>query len=143
MFFLLGACANPNVRRYVGASERVIEYQLDGNQHAVVVAMDGISAPQARQIARQRAAEIAVELGDRYFTIDSEEQTRVVKSEDRGLSDQQSRGNLYHELIIEGNFSRRQSAASQAYPAIRLVFTSYKQKPSLRAIDACTLTDCK
>ncbi len=137
----LTACFNPR-SGYLGYSDRAIEYPLSGNQYAVVVAMDGISAAQAKRIARQRAAEIVVGQGDRYFTIDSEQRTQVAKSDD-DFSNQRFHGNLYQELIIEGDWRSQSPSRSKSYSAIRLVFTSYKKKPSWMAVDACTLTRCR
>lgn len=141
--FFLGMCSHSS--SYVNLSERMIEYQLDGGQYAIVVVMDGVSVKKAKQIARQRAAQITALQGDRYFTIDSEEQTEVIKP-NQGFENQRFYGNMYQELIIEGDFGRnqinRQPPISRMYPAIRLVFTPYLKRPSQNAIDACKLTDC-
>ena len=124
----------------------MIEYQLDGGQYAVVVVMDGVPTKEAKQIARQRAAEITASQGDRYFTIDSEEEMQIIKS-NQGYGNQRFYGNMYQELIIEGDFGRnrinRQPPALGMYPAVRIVFTPYLKKPSRNAIDACKLTDCQ
>lgn len=137
--YLLGACTNSNTKRPAELADRTFEYQLDGGRFAVVVVMDGISAAEAKQRARQRAAEITVSQGDRYFTIDSEEKIEGIQSEEN----QRFYGNLYQELIIEGDFSRESyRGISTLYSAIRLVFTSYKTRPNRKAIDACTLTNC-
>ncbi len=128
-------------------SGRIIEYQEDGGQTVVVVVMDGIGRAEARKLARARAAELVVEGGGRYFTIDSEEETQVIKSEELP-SNQRFYGNMYQELIIEKDFGksaiqRQETPMSNTYPAIRLVFTSYKEKPHSKALDACKFTDCK
>jgi len=139
----LGMCERADAGKFVGNSSQIIEYQIDEKQYAVVVVMDGISASQAKKMAMQRAAEIVVEGRDRYFTVDSEQETEVVKSE----GGQNAPRNLYQEVVIEGEFNRerlrdRSVLKTELYPAIRLVFTSYKQKPHWKAIDACTLTPC-
>ena len=126
-------------------ADQYIEYQLDNGQYAVVVPMDRISASEAKKMARQRAAEITVSRGDRYFTIVAEQETRVIRS-DQG--NQQMNGNLYQELIIEKDFDRdrlRTETLPQAsnIGAIRLVFTSSPTKGNWKSIDACTLTDCR
>lgn len=143
MACLFGMCSH--TASHVNLSDRMIEYQLDGGQYAVVVVVDGISPKEAKKIALQRAAEITAAQGDRYFTVDSEESTQVVKS-DQGYDNQRFYGNMYQELIIEQDFGRtsiqRQPQNSALYPAIRLVFTPYLKKPSHNAIDACKLTDC-
>src|SRR6185295_12703936 len=126
------------------ADDAVIEYQLTGNQYAVIVVIDGsniTSASQAKEVAMKRAAKSVVDAGDRYFTVDSEEKTTTVRSS----GGEASSGNLYQESIMEGNFGRDSAAAqgpasSSTYPAIRLVYTSYKKKPPSKTIDACTLT---
>lgn len=143
---LLGMCTNSNTNRYARFADQTMEYQLDGGQFAVVIVMDGISASEAKRMARQRAAEITASQGDRYFTIDSETETQVIKSDDVPQN-QRFYGNMYQELIIEGNFNRerlqyRGVPNTSTYSAIRLVFTSYKTRPSYKAIDACTLTNC-
>lgn len=128
-------------------SDQTIEYQVSGEQYAVVIVMDGLSSTEARKAARVRAAEMAVQQGGRYFTIDKEERTEVIRSEDVPES-QRFYGNMYHELIIERDFSRdrlryESLPNAQTYSAIRLVFTIYKEKPGRKAIDACTLTHCE
>jgi hypothetical protein len=146
VFGFLGGCTNSNGGRVAQLADKTMEYSLDGGQYAVVVTMDGISVSEARRKARQRAAEITVAQGNRYFTIDAEEQTQVIKSEDIP-ENQRFYGNLYHELIIERDFGRdrfenQSIPTSSVYSAIRLVFTSYPTKPSYKALDACTLTKC-
>jgi len=143
---LLGTCTNSSVDRYVRLGDQLIEYQMDNGQYSVVVVMDGISAQDAQKMARQRAAEIVVGQGDRYFTIDSEGETQVIKSDDIP-ENQKFYGNMYQELIIENNFNRDrlryQSVPNTSmYSAYRLVFTSYKQKPAGKSTDACSLTKC-
>ncbi len=141
---LLGMCSK-NVGSHVNISERAIEYQLSADQYAVVIAVDGVSKSQAKQMAKQRAAEITVASGGRYFTIDQEQQTQVIKSEEEGP---RFYGNMYQELIIEHDFNRERLRTmsepnTQMYPAIRIVFTIYKDRPALKkAIDACKLTKC-
>jgi hypothetical protein len=144
---LLGMCSSSNLDRNMKLSDQMIEYQLDGGQYAVVVVMDGISASDAKMMARQRAAEIVAQQGDRYFTIDSEQETQVVKSDDDLNNNQRFYGNMYQELIIEKDFGRESRGVSatpitRSYPAIRIVFTSYKTKPNFKAIDACSMTKC-
>lgn len=146
MVSLLGMCTNSTADRIAQLADRTMDYELDGGQYAVVVTMDGISASEAKRTARQRAAEITVAQGNRYFTIDSEEETQVIKSDDLP-ENQRFYGNMYQELIIEKDFGRgrlqnQNIPTSTMYSAIRLVFTSYPTKPSYKAIDACTLTNC-
>jgi hypothetical protein len=137
-FFLFSVFAAP---------DQIIEYQEDGGKYVVVVVMDGISQSEARKMARKRAAEIVVGRGDRYFTIDEEQETQVIKSEDIP-SNQRFYGNMYQELIIEKDFgksavTRQTLPMSNTYPAVRMVFTSYKEKPSGKSFDACKFTNCQ
>ncbi|MBX7066169.1 MAG: hypothetical protein K1X28_02950 [Parachlamydiales bacterium] len=139
---------NTNSGAFVRLSDRLIEYQLDGDTYAVVVVMDGISSAEAKRMAKQRAAEITVMQGERYFTVDSMYETEVIKSdEDMTQQSQRFYGNMYQELIIEGDFNRerlryRGVPETNTYPAVRMQFTMYKDRPSFKAIDACTLTNC-
>lgn len=144
---LLGMCSYSGGDKYVRLADQLIEYQLEGDQYAVVVVMDGLSASEAKKIAMKRAAEIVVQQGDRYFTVDTEQETSVIKSDD-DLDNQRFYGNMYQELIIEGDFNRdrlryRSLPNTSTYSAFRLVFTSFKDKPGKKAIDACTLTNCQ
>lgn len=143
----LGMCTNTFSKKIVVAVDQTMEYQVDGDQYAVVIVQDGVSPSDARKMARQRAAEITVQTGNRYFTVDSEVDTQVIKSNEAWPNNQQFYGNMYQELIIEGDFNKerlqRQSIPdSSMYPATRLLFTVYPSKPRGKSIDACTLTDC-
>lgn len=144
---LLGTCTNTHVGS-VQLGDRLIEYQLQGDRYAVVVVMDGITESQAKQMAKQRAAEITVMQGDKFFTIDSMYETEVIKStDDLDQQNQRFYGNMYQELIIEGDFNRDRLRYEgipnvSSYRAIRIEFTTYKNRPSYKAIDACSLTPC-
>lgn len=143
---LFATCMNTNSSSFVRLGDRLIEYQLDGNTYAVVVVMDGISSAEAKRMAKQRAAEITAMQGERYFTVDSMYETEVIKSDDTP-DNQRFYGNMYQELIIEGDFNRerlryRGLPETNTYPAIRMEFTMYKNRPNNKAIDACTLTKC-
>jgi hypothetical protein len=141
---LLSVC--PKQSDWVVAADQVIDYHLQGDQYAIVVAEDGINTSQAKQMARKRAAEITVKNGGRYFVIESEVEAQVVKSDDAWPNNNAFYGNMYQELIVEGNFGKesrqRASGNTSIYPAIRLVFTIYSKKPKGKAVDACSLTDC-
>lgn len=125
------------------ANGEAFGYPLDQNQSVVYVVLEGVSMSEAKRLARERAAERTVERGDRYFTIDSETQVQVIVS-DQGLP---APGNLYQELIIEGDLGRErldreQRGPMRSYPALRLVFTMHRTKPLGRGIDACDYTEC-
>ena len=139
-------CVNSNSAIYADMQNRSIEYQLQGDQYVVVVAMDGLTESKAKEWAKKRAAEITVDQGGRYFTIDSMDTTLVAKP-NQVPENQRFYGNMYQELIIEKDFDRDRLMAEQnpntnIYSAIRLVFTTYSKKPNSKAIDACTLTQC-
>jgi hypothetical protein len=143
---VLGTCTNSNST--VVMTNQTIEYQIERNKYVVVIVEDeGVSLAQAKKYARQRAAEITVENGGRYFTIDSEQETQVIKSDRPWPDNQAFYQNMYQELIIEGDFNRerlqRRSVPSEnMYPAYRMVFQIHSDKPRGRSVDACSLTDC-
>ncbi|MES2273447.1 MAG: hypothetical protein V4487_04590 [Chlamydiota bacterium] len=142
----LSACQNFNEVKLLADSSQVLEYQLEDQRYAVVVVQDdGISASRAKKMAKTKAAELTIENGYRYFVIVSEEATQVIKSDQS--DNQASPTNIYQELIIQGDFGkesqeRRLGRIQQAYPAIRLVFDCYKEKPRGKSMDACSLTHC-
>lgn len=137
---LFGACGrNP-------AAAQIMDYQTQENQHVVVVVLEGITPSQAKEIARQRAAELTVQQGNRYFVIESENEAILMRS---NTGDYQNfSGNLYEELIIEkgmGKESQTRGMAGQGTSSskvFRLTFSSYAEKPPFQSIDACKLTDC-
>lgn len=144
-----GACTNPRSNEIASSfADQTIEYQVQENQYAVVIVEDeGITAEQAKKLARQKAAEITVQNGGRYFTIVSEQPTQVIKSEHPWPDNQAFPQNMYQELIIEKNFNRQrlqqeQGPSENLYNAYRLVF-NISEKESRHSIDACTLTKCK
>lgn len=138
----LGMCSKSN--EILLSSNQLIEYQIPGGGYGIVVPIDGISFSQAKKIARERAAQITVAEGKRYFTVDSEKVTTVMKSEggDRGYS-----GNLYQEIIIDRGFNQtdRQGMDLQetkTYRALRFTFTIYDRRPLIGGVDSCKYTKC-
>ncbi|MBU6383309.1 MAG: hypothetical protein KGR16_03225 [Verrucomicrobia bacterium] len=124
--------------------DRLSEYQVDENTYAVIVVMNGISASEAQHRARIRAAELTVMQGNRYFTVDSATQIQVMRTEGGSRFYE----NMYQELIQEGDFgqtrlSEEGQPVTQTFPAVRLQFTMYAERPGFGAVDACTLTRCK
>lgn len=84
--------------------------------------------------------------GDRYFTIDSEEDTQLILSDESNMGSRFP-DNMYQELIIEDNFNRERLMQSSEPNAkvtagIRFIITPYKKRPSRSAYDACKFTDC-
>lgn len=146
---LVATCTNTAKTSVGNAPEQTIEYQVGESEYTVVVVQaEGVSRAQAAQFAKQRAAEIAFENGYSYIVITSEQEVKVVKS-DRPFPDNQAfYGNMYQELIVEGDFNRERLARSTVpneniYPAYRLTFKAYDTKPGWKGIDVCTLTECQ
>lgn len=141
---LVGTCYRSYGPGVLAANDNVIEYQIQGNRYAVVIVREkGMSVSQARKMAQQRAAEMTVVEGNRYFVIESETQVQAVQSSGSG---NQFYTNMYQELIVEGDFSKQQTEAEQpapsyTYPALRVVFVMYPDKSS-NSIDACKYTTC-
>ncbi len=145
---LVGVCLN---QQEITQADNLIEYQVDADRYAVIVVHDGVSSSEAKKIAKVRAAEITVQNGGRYFTIDSQtDEIQVAKTGSAWPNDSKFNQNLYQELIIEKDFGKArvdrdlgENRVEGVYPATRLVFTIYAKKPSGRqSIDACTLTNC-
>ncbi len=147
IFTILAGC-HASESSYNDLSNQIIAYQIDDTTYGVVVPQDGgVSQSAARQFARQKAAEMTVEKGYRYFTIQSEQQTKLAKSNREWPSSQDFPGNLYQELIIEQDFGRESlerntPSGSSIIPAYRITFQMHTNRPMQSAIDACTLTDC-
>jgi len=146
--FLVGSCGKM-VPSYSTFASQIVDYQINENTYAVVVPEDeGVSKSQAVQFAKQKAAEVTVANGGRYFSIQSEQETQMIKSNKDWPSSQDMPGNMYQELIIEQNFGRESlqrnsPPSSSIVPAYRIVFQIYETKPLTRkSIDACTLTEC-
>lgn len=144
---ILSTCSNPLSN--VSVTNQFIEYQLDEGAQVVVVIRDQkMGVAEARQQARQRAAEITVAKGGRYYRIVSEQETKVIRSKQPWPNNQATPQNLYQELIIEKGFGRDQlqrenPSSASSYPAYRLVFEIDEGNPSGKSVDACSLTDCK
>jgi hypothetical protein len=140
--FILGSC-------FAGGQDfeqSTLEYNLKEHQYAVLVVIeDGKSSPEeVQKYLKKRAAEITLEKGYRYFVINHEDQVSVAKSNKN--EDTSGPSNLYYDLIQEGDFGRQQldsqgETTSGLYPAYRLVFTCYQDKPNGKAIDARSLVN--
>jgi len=125
-----------------------IEYHVDGNKYAVVVVQDGLSEDEAKEQAMKKAAEVASEHGYRYFTVDSENEVSVIKSNKQFPSEESMPRNIYYELIQSGNFGREpirsgDFSTSSMYSGYRILFSCFKDKPSGKAYDVCEFTGCK
>lgn len=145
-FILAAACSSGSINSV--ASKQLIEYQSDENSYVVVVPQDeSLSLSEAKRIARQRAAEMTVDKGYRYFAIESEGEVQVLKTNRDGPSSQDFPTNMYNELIIENNFGkdslqRKFPPTSTFSSGYRIVFRIQTDGSSRGSIDACTLTDC-
>jgi len=104
-----------------------------------------ISRSKARKKALQKAAEVTVDEGYRYFTIDEERVVQIASS--NGNYEEQPR-NYYQEKIIESDFGSNREARSKTLPSTRVYsgykikISCYKQKPFKKAKDACRYTRC-
>lgn len=129
-------------------ADQTIQYQIKGNQYAVVIVEDGISEGEARDYAMKKAAETAKSNGYNYFKVDSDGQVAVAKSDKQYPSEQSQPNNLYYEMIQSGNFGRERvtpgdEAPAGMYNGYRIVFSCYKEAPSGRSEDVCDYTNCK
>lgn len=142
----LGVCRNSH-SACAPLGQGIIEYQNQDNQYVVVVVQeDGLSLAKAKEKALQKAAEITVQNGYRYFKIESEQKTQVIQANKPWPGSQGFYGNMYQELIIEKDFDRdrmqREVPTESVYPALRVVFNCFKDKPLGKSVDACASTDC-
>jgi hypothetical protein len=125
---------------------QAIEYNVQGNEYAVaIVKTQGMSDSDAKQLALKRAAQMTQKHNYRYFSVEKEEDVQAMSSSG---NNSQMPSNMYYELIQSGNFSREQfqdynSSQTQLYPAYRITFKCYQEKPSGKAIDSCNLVECK
>lgn len=136
---LFGSCSQSDWKQ-AAIDDEMIEYKLQSGQYAVVIILDDrVTLEVAKKAARHRAAELAVSGGYRYFLVQSETQTRVVKQ-------QASLENEVEEMFIEGDFRNGQLASSSigesTFLALKVVFQCFDKKPKGKSINACNLTDC-
>ena len=149
LFVFLIACFAPlNGFAFSAEDQRVIEYQVGGNEYGVVVVQEeGTNLSQAKQLALKKAAQITQENDFRYFTIEKEDVVRALSTDNPSYSNQPPPHNKYYVMIESENFGRAQfedqtPAQTGVYPAYRILFKCYAEKPSQEAIDSCTLTPC-
>ncbi len=144
---LLGGCSFNRVAS--GPTQpQVVDYtQSDGNVVLLVVQPQGMDPQKAKQMALQRAAEITVENGYRYFRVVSESETQVVQSQGNGQGNEGYTTNMYQEYTVEGDFGResvdkRATQGSDVYPAWRCEF-EMQRRSRVNSYDACDYTECK
>ena len=126
----------------------LIDYQTKSNEFVIVVIMEqGLTEAQARQIALKRAGELTLESKNRYFSIESEERTQVMRSPGSWPSAQDFGTNMYQEKIVEKDFGKetlqRQTPTAEAVAAMRYTIETYPEKPRKKAYDACHYTKCE
>lgn len=143
-FLFVGCRAKDTI---ADGEDRSIEYHIDGNKYAVVVVEDGMTESEAREKAMQKAAEVTVAHGYRYFTVESQNEVSVIKSNKEYPSEESMPRNIYYELIQSGNFGREpirggDFSTASMYTGYRILFTCDHEKTSEKAMDACSYTDC-
>lgn len=127
------SCVSPSGTLAANLSDQTIDYQIEDNRYAVVVAEDGVSRREAKDYGMKRAAQVAQDNGFSYFTIDKENEVAMARS-DKQSSSQSMPSNLYYEMIQSDNFGREPiepgnpppSSMTQGY---RIEFSCYKEAP--------------
>ncbi len=143
---LCAGCKNDS-GNLASAEQQTIEYQTDDNQYAIVIVRSGeMNEEQAKELAIQKAAEKTRDQKLRYFTIESEDQVQAMRS-GKSSNPPPSPSNMYYELIQSNNFGRdrfedQQVLDADIYPAYRIVFKCYQEKPGESAVDACDIVSC-
>lgn len=146
MFSFCALFAFGNYNFHLATNNNIIDYKVKENTYAVVVVQEqGMSRSEVKQIALKRAAEITQKHHFRFFVIETKEDVQATQS---SKSKSLVPGNRYYEVIQSDNFGRDRfensgDAQIHTYPAYRLIFQCYSDKPSRKAIDSCTLVDCK
>ncbi|MBS0615992.1 MAG: hypothetical protein JSR58_05520 [Verrucomicrobia bacterium] len=128
------SCGSSSDTLGANLADQTINYQIEDNRYAVVVAEDGISTDEARDYALKRAAQVAQDNGYSYFSIDKESQVAMARSDELS-SDQTMPRNLYYEMIQSDNFGREPVEPGNPPPTsltqgYRIEFTCHKEKPS-------------
>lgn len=128
---------------------RTISYQVQDNEYVVAIVQEaGMKESDAKALALKQAATLTHSNGYSYFVVEKEGQAKAVISGQGNWTGPPPPTNLYYDLIQNNNFTKEQTLgstpppAANTYPAYRITFKCYKEKPSSSAIDACTLIDC-
>lgn len=133
----------------VSISNEYIDYKMEGDRYTVIaVQREGMSEDEAKKLAVKRAAELAVENGYSYFSVESENQVTVFQTKPNWQSNSDFPGNLYQEDIREEGFDRdriisEDESGTRSHPGVQLVIQGYKSKPSGNSLNPCDYTDCK
>lgn len=145
---LLALVACKNVPT-IGQDPNTIEYNVQGNEYAVVVVKtEGMSDSEVKKLALKRAAQLAQKNNYRYFAVEKEEDVQAMSTKGAPGKNPRMPHNLYYEEIQSGDFSRQQFeeqnySQTRLYPAYRITFKCYSEYPSGGAIDTCTLIECE
>lgn len=145
--FLCAGCKDDS-KNLASADQQTIEYQVDDNEYAIVIVRsENMSEEQAKELAMQKAAEKTRSEKFRYFTIESEGQVQAMRSGKGPNDTPPPPSNMYYDLIQSNNFGRdrledQQSPGGGIYPAYRIVFKCYEEKPGEKAVDACDIVSC-
>jgi hypothetical protein len=141
LLLLAGGCQNLTKWPKLVPASQIYSYPLRDQQYVILVVEDnGVDEEDAKRTAIQKASQVSLANGYRYFSILSEKKVEVVKRSADPAS--QMPGNLYHEKIIEKDFGRDNlergaSFSTGTYPAYRLEIECYSEKPSMKkAYDA-------
>ncbi|MBP7075117.1 MAG: hypothetical protein KBA81_07020 [Rhabdochlamydiaceae bacterium] len=118
-------------------------YFISKNRFGVIVAEDkGVSHEAAQKYALERAAQVAHSHGYRYFTIISESQVAVLKTEEAS-PDRKMPSNIYYERIQKNHSQANQLAANGTkIPAYQIEISCKVKKPAGECYDACAMGAC-
>ena len=107
------------------------EYRLDDNQFAIIVIQKkGMSKADVKKLAMQRAAQITLEQGSRYFVILKEQDINILEAP----NNQKPQSNLYEEKILnkdtrgDGIVTLNPSSGTPQ-PGLRLTIQIYQENP--------------
>ena len=145
---LLASCKNDS-SQLATADNQVIEYKMDNNQYAVIVVQaGGMSEDDVKALAMKKAAEKTRDQKMRYFTVESEDHVQAMSSTNTAYDNPSPQRNMYYEMIQSDNFGRdrfqdERNPQENTYPAYRVIFKCYQDKPSGGAKDACEFVSCQ
>lgn len=145
---LVTSCKNTSAKNLL-VNNQLIEYELDKETYAIVVVREeGMSAEEAKKKAMEKAAEKTQEGHRRYFTVESEGEVQAVSATGSAYDGSHPPRNMYYELIQSDNFGRdrfedERTPQEGVYPAYRIIFKCYLNRPSSEAVDSCDIISCK
>ncbi len=142
--FVFACSQGYSQKNYSG--KRVFDFPINNQEHSIVVIQDGISENEAKEKAYERASEITVDNGYKYFYVIKEDQVEIMKGKENWPSSYDFPQNLYQEEIIEKGFNRERFIQQggqnhKLYSAYRINIEFTKKKSS-KTINACEYTHC-